>query len=274
VQVSAQNTKIEKLDSLINISETDTGRINLVLKKLEVLSTVNFDSANTLALETLYEVKKIKFYRGEVDTRKKLVYIYSYKGNFEAASEQLKYLERFIKVGKDSIDFAGVFASWGLLYGMQSKYDSSIIYYEKAIRIFEKLKNRDRLRTSYSNIAIGYQQQSNFSMALIYQQKALQICEEDKNESGQAYTNVNIANTYLNVGDFVRAENAFLKSIKLAKKMQLNNVILYAYSNLSTMYSNDKKWKKSYEFGIKANELVRQMGDKGIQAAFQKLLQQ
>jgi len=266
-KISAQNTRIEKLDSLIEVAQTDTGRINLILKKLDVLGTINLDSSINLALETLGEVKKSNFYRAEVDLRKKLVHNYSYKGNFKAATEQLKYLQKFIELSKDSADFAGVYASWGLLFGMQSKYDSSIIFYNKAINIYKQLKMRNHLRINYSNIAIGYQQKSNFPMALYYQQKALKISEEDKDEFGQAYTLVNMANTYSNMGNFLRAENAFLKSIKLAKKMQLNNVVLYAYSNLSTLYSNNKQWEKSYEFGLKANELGRKMGDQGIQAA-------
>ena len=267
VQTRAQHTKIDSLDKLIIKAVTDTARINLILYKLDVLSTINLDSAIDLALITLKETQKIQFYRGELDIREKLVYNYSYKGNYKAASEQLKYLENFIKPGKDSTDFANLYASTGLLHGMQSKYDTSIYYYEKAIRIFERTGERKRLGVSYSNIAIGYQQQSNFSGALYYQQKSLKLYEQDKNEPGQAYTYVNMANTYQNMGDMARAESTFLKSIELAKKNQLIPVELYAYTNLSSLYMDQLSWQKSYEYSIKAAELGRKMGDQGIRAA-------
>jgi len=45
---------------------------------------------------------------------------------------------------------------------MQSKYDSSIYFYEKAIRIYKKVGNNELLGICYSNIAIDFQQKSNF----------------------------------------------------------------------------------------------------------------
>jgi two-component system, NtrC family, sensor kinase len=267
-QAKAQDTRIAKYDSLIQIAETDTGRMKLVAQKLDVLSTINLDSAINLALETLEEARKINYYRGEVDIMMNLLNNYSYKGNFKAAGQQIKQLEKTILPVNDSSDFAILYASTGMFFGMQSKYDSSIYFYEKAIRIHERTGKTDRLGVFYSNIAIGYQQQSNFPMALQYQQKALKLYEETGNrESGQAYTLVNMANTYNNMGDFDRAESAFLKSIELAQKVQLNNVELYAYSNLASLYADKERWQDSYEYAMKAAELGDKLGDQGIEGA-------
>ena len=267
-QATAQDARIAKYDSLIQIAETDTGRIKLIAQKLDVLSTINLDSAINLALETLEEARKINYYRGEVDIMMNLLNNYSYKGNFKAAGQQIKQLEKTILPVNDSTDFAILYASTGMFLGMQSKYDSSVYFYEKAIRIHERTGKTDRLGVFYSNIAIGYQQQSNFPMALQYQQKALKLYEEMGNrESGQAYTLVNMANTYTNMGDFDRAESAFLKSIELAKKVQLNNVELYAYSNLASLYTDKERWQDSYEYAMKAAELGDKMGDQGIEGA-------
>ncbi len=263
----AQNAKIDSLNNLINTATTDTGRIMLTLQKIDIITTINLDSAIQLGMKTLREAQEIKFYRGEIDLRQKLVYGFSYKGNFSDAEEQLNYLDNFLEPSKDSTDFAKIYGSWGLLYGMQSKYDSSIIFYEKEIAIFERAGKGSELGRSYSNIAIGYQQLSKFSMALVYQQKSLALYESNKNEVGQAYTYVNLANTYLNMGDFERAESAFLKSIELAIKNQLNNVELYAYANISSLYIDEAKWQKSFDFAIKAANLGAKMGDQGIQAA-------
>ena len=267
VQTEAQNRKIDSLNTLISKAVTDTAKIQLVLVKLDVLSTFDLDAAINVALKTLQEAQKIRYYRGEFNLRIRLVYNYSYKGNFKAALEQLKYLDQIVKPAKDSTDFGSIYSQKGLLYGMQSKYDTSIYFYKKAIPIFERAKYRTRLSQTYGNIAIGYQQESNFSRALFYQQKSLKIYEEDTNELGQAYTYVNMANTYSNMGDVARSERSYLKSIQLAKKKQLKNVELYAYTNLSNLYMNGAQWKKSYDFAMKAAELGGSMGDIGIQAA-------
>jgi serine phosphatase RsbU (regulator of sigma subunit) len=265
--INAQNAKLDSLSNLISKTGSDTTRIKLILNKVYLLSNLNLDSSINLALRTLNENKRIRYYRGEVDLRIRLVYNYSFKGNYKAAKEQLDFLSSYVKVPKDSSDFALVFASYGIIYGMQSKYDSSIYFYEKAIRIYEKTGIKKQLGSSYSNIAIGFQQQSNFPMALFYYQKSLKVSEELNDELQQAYTFLNIANINVTTGDSVRAEKTFLKAVTLAKKMKLNVVELYAYTNLSSMYMEGKRWRKSYDFALKAAALAHSTGDQGIEAA-------
>ncbi len=267
-QTIAQDSRIQKYDSMIRIAESDTAIIRLKLYKLDVLSTIDLDSAINLAEKTLEEAEQINFYEGKVGLLTNLTNNYLYKGNFDAARKQIKQLEQTIVPGKDSLRFATLYGNIGMFYGMQSKYDSSIYFYKKAISITKLAGSNNGMGSYYSNIAIGYQQQSNFPMALQYQQKSLKLYEElGNNEAGQAYTLMNMANTYKNMGDYERAENSFLESIELAKKVKLANVELYGYSNLSSLYSDEKKWQKSYDYAIKSAELGANLGDQGIQSA-------
>jgi serine phosphatase RsbU (regulator of sigma subunit) len=263
----AQNAKLDSLSNLISKTVSDTSRIKLILNKVYLLSNVNLDSSINLALRTLTENKKIQYYRGEVDLRIRLAYNYCFKGNYKAAKEQVDFLRSYVKAQKDSSDFALIYGTLSTLYGMQSKYDSSIIFCQKTIRIFEKTGNMRQLGGPYSNIAIGFQQQSNFPMALFYFQKALEVSEALNDQNQQAYTNLNIANLNIMTSDTVRAERAFLKTITLAKKLKLNVVELYAYTNLSSMYLGGNRWQKSYEFAVKAAALAHTTGDQGIEAA-------
>jgi len=265
--VSAQNQKLDSLNRLIS-KETDAKvRINHMLEKADLLAIINLDSAIILNLKILEDSKQANFNHGQEEARLKLVYTYSYKGNFNAALGQLRGLQHLVEQKKDSGSFANFYTTAGLYYGMQSKYDSSIYFYEKAIPLYEKSGNRMRTSQSASNLAIAYQQQSNYSKALYYQQKSLKIHEEDGNISGQAYTTVNMANTYMNMGDKQRAESYFLKSIELSKKKQLTNVELYAYTNLSSMFLDMLQWQKAFDYAMEAAKLGGKMGDQGIQAA-------
>ena len=266
-QSIAQNPGLAKYDSLIAIAETDTARIKLIQRKLDLMSAINLDSAINLALKTLDEARDAGFYRGEVDLLMNLANNYTYKGNFPEARKKLNNLAQTIKPINDSTDFAMFYSSRGMFYGMQSKYDSSIYFYKKSIRIYERSDNKGRLGTSYANIAIGYQQQSNFPMALLYQQKALRVHEKTNNERSKAYALVNMANTYNNLGDFKRADSVFLETIALAKKLELLNVELYAYSNLASMYTDLENWQKCYDYAMKAADLGRSFGDPAIEAA-------
>ena len=265
--LQAQTAEIDSLNRLIS-SETDNkARIMLMLEKADRVAIINLDSAISLNLKIVEESKRIKYALGQQEARSKLVHSYSYTGNSKAALKQLGEYKQLAEQVKDSGTFANYYSAAGLYYGMQSKYDSSIYFYEKAIPLYEKIGNRQRTGQSASNLAIGFQQQSNFPKALFYQQKALKIHEEDGNIDQQAYTVVNMANTYQNMGDNQRAESYFLKSINLAKQKHLTNVELYAYTNLSSMFLKMLQWQKAYNYAMEAAKLGGKMGDKGIQAA-------
>jgi len=263
----AQNAKIDSLNKLISKAATDTDRLKLTINKISLWSSINLDSSISLAVKTLSGPGIKKYHGTEADVRIGLIYNYCYKGNYNAATEQIRNFHQFISSSGDSSDYGSAFSCWGILYGMQSKYDSSIYYYAKAIRIYKKFGRSGQLGKSYSNIAIGYQQISNFPMALLYLQEALKIAENKNNEVDQAYANLNIANTYSNMGDSARAEVAYVKALTLSKKHRLKNVELYVYTNLSSFYIKQKKWKDAYDNAILASELGGSMGDQGIEAA-------
>jgi serine phosphatase RsbU (regulator of sigma subunit) len=268
VEISdAQNAKIDSLNNLIGKAASDTDRIKLTLSKVYVLNSINIDTSIALMIKTLDRIGNKYYTKAEVDLRVQLIYNYCYKGNFKAASEQTDHLQEYINSSHDSSNYGAVYGSLGLLYGMQSKYDSSIFFYEKAIRLYEKYGNNYILSSLYSNNAIGYMQISSFPMALLYFQKSLKISEAGSNEVQQAYTNLNIANTYSNMGDSVRAESTYLKALDLSVKLRLKNVELYVYTNLSSLYIKEERWQKAYEFAMKAASLGGSMGDQGIKAA-------
>ncbi|MEO8763262.1 MAG: tetratricopeptide repeat protein [Ginsengibacter sp.] len=265
--VFGQNSAMDSLDRLIAKATSDTARINLELKKIHIMSNINLDTTITMALKTLEESKKINYYKGETNARIILINNFIFKGNFKSALEQLKYLEHFIKPSKDSSDLIDFYGASGFFYSEQNKYDTSILFYEKAIKIAERSGNTDGLMTNYINIGIAYQQQANYPMALSYQQRTLKIAGELKDEIDEAYAYVNMGITYANLGDAVRAEKNYLNAARLGKKNGLKNVELYAYTNLASMHIDEKKWAKVYEFGMKAAILGDEMGDRGVQAS-------
>jgi two-component system, NtrC family, sensor kinase len=263
----AQNAAIDSISRLINKAKTDTERINLGVKKIHLLTEVNIDSSMILGKKVIEEAKKINYQSGEADALINMAANFSLKGDYISAVQSLKNAEEICSLLKDSSRFARLYGGYGMMYGIQSKYDTSILYYEKTIGIAERLGIKKLLSSSYGNLAIGYQMQSNFPQALVYQQKSLKLAEEQNDVSSQAYTLMNMGNTYQNIGDTLGSEKALLKGISLAKSIGIKNVELYGYSNLATLYFLVNKWDKCYTFAMNAAELAKTMGDAGIQAS-------
>ncbi|PSR56949.1 histidine kinase [Adhaeribacter arboris] len=265
--VPAQGTQTESLDLLIGKAKADTAKINLTNKKIRLLIRENLDSAEKLSLKTLDKAKKIGYSFGEANARINLASSFSMKGNFPPAAQNLKIAQSIFQELKDSLSLSSTYSTYGLYYGIQSKYDSSIFYLEKAISIAERNHYRERLATYYSNIAIGYQMRSNFKKALEYQQKSLDLALADKDFANQAFTRLNMGLVYAQMNDTLRGRRALFEAIRLAKKEGIKSVELYAYSNLANAYNLKKEAQKCYEYAVKAALLGGEMADYSIQAA-------
>ena len=264
---TAQTRKIDSLNLLIKVAKTDTARINLLNKKIYLLNQSDLEAALTLGKSTVSEARKINYKKGEVVALTSMASGYTMKGGYDSARGILTYVEKTVYTLGDSDLIAMMYAGMGMFYGVQSNYDTSIIYYRKAVDLNERLDDKISLGRSYGNLAIGYLMQSNFPQALLYQQKALKLAEETNNEQNQAYVLMNMGSTYQNIGDTTKALQSLLRGIEIAKKVELKNVELYGYSNLAELYNFMKEWNKSYAYAMKAEALSREMGDAGIRAA-------
>src|SRR5215471_2920712 len=63
-ELVAQNSNIDSLDRLIANATSDTQRINLINKKINVISDINLDSAIQMGLANIEESKKINYKSG------------------------------------------------------------------------------------------------------------------------------------------------------------------------------------------------------------------
>ncbi len=263
----SQNKKIDSLDRLIAKAASDTQKVNLAVSKMRILSEINLDSAIALANKTIEKAKHINYKEGEANARISLAGDYCFKGVYNAAKENLDATKQLLSQIKYPVALGKMYNIYGTMYSMQNKFDSSQIFYQKAIAAATLINDKRTLSTIFQNKAIAYQQQSNFPQALLYYQKAMGISAQLNDEEGEAYVYVNIALTYDALDDSVREEQSFLKAEGLGKKLNLKNVLAYTYSNLSSLYEEMKRFKDQYDFAMKAALLGKQMGDEGIEAA-------
>jgi len=263
----SQNKKIDSLDRLIAKAVSDTQKVNLAVSKMRILSEINLDSAIALANNTIEKAKHINYKEGEANARISLAGDYCFKGVYNAAKENLDATKQLLSEIKYPAALGKMYNSYGTMYSMQNKFDSSHIFYQKAIAAATLINDKRTLSTIFQNNAIAYQQQSDLPQALSYYQKALGISMQVNDEEGEAYIYVNMALTYDVLDDSVRAEQSFLKAEVLGKKLNLKNVLAYTYANLSSLYEEMHRFKDQYDFAMKAALLGRQMGDEGIEAA-------
>lgn len=264
--VSGQS-QIDSLTRLIKNEKSDTARINLLNKKVNWFIENNLDSAAKLGSMNILLAQKYKYLKGEAQARENMATVLSFQGDYVAAERNLKVAEQIYRQSKDQLGMAKLFSDYGMLYGMQAKYDSSVIAFRKAIAFAIRAHNDRVLNRAYQNIAISYQMLSKYSESLLYFQKALRFSERQHDYNSQSYIWLNMGLTYNLMDDINRAELALNKAIALARKEKTLNVEMYAYSNLAGTYSKKGENKRAYNTAMKAVAIGRKSGDLGITAA-------
>lgn len=263
----AQNAEIDSLNRLIRKARTPVERLDLLVSKISAYNEVNLDSAIAVGQQAIAESQKANYTKGEAKARLRIANSYCYKGEFGVARTNLVQSERVMAGQRDLPVLSDIYTGYGILYGMQSKYDSSIIYFEKVIRVAEQMADKKLMARAYQNVGTSYQMQAKHNRALDYFQKALTLAEAMHNVNTQAYVLINMGITYDAIGAHERVEPTLLRAIRLAKQVGIRNVEMYAYSNLSSHYETMHNYPKAYQVSMKAAMLGGQMGDKGIEAA-------
>jgi two-component system, NtrC family, sensor kinase len=263
----SQNRKLDSLNNLLAKSTSDTQKINLNIAKISVFATNNFDSSIAIGNLAIERSKALQYRSGEARARVILAYSNCFKGNYKAAKDNLDTAREILSRGVDSSEFPQLYDTYGITYSMQSKYDSSHVYYDQAMNFARALHDDHQLGMIYENTAIAYQQQSNFPRALEYYQKALPISEQENDLEGADYLYLNIAITFNSMDDTLKARAAFLKAVTLGQKLDLKIVLAYAYANLSSVSGEMNRYGDEYEYGLKSALLAKQIGDQGIEAS-------
>ena len=260
-------TTIDSINKLIKDATSDTAKINRLNDKTAAFIEINLDSAAESGSNAVFEAVTAKYLKGEADARRLMGTILSFKGDYASAQKNLVLGSKIYEELKDETGLVKMYASYGMMYGMQSKYDSSIVFYKKAIDIANNIHDDVLLNKAYQNIAISFQMQSNYTESLVYFQKALKFFESSNDINSQSNTWLNMGLTYNGMNDNARAEQSLKKAVQLAKKAGVKNVELHAYSNLAVTYSKLKKFDLSYLYAMKAVTIGRQTGDLGIVAS-------
>jgi len=138
------------------------------------LSTKNIEKSIYYAQKCLKLSEKEKIDSITVKLKKTLVYDYA----FESTDSSKMYLNELLVhalKNKDEELESWVYTHWGGTYTIEHNYMKAIEYYEKAMRISEKIGNYKRLSSVYGDISRIYFLEHNDDMAEKYILKAIEI---------------------------------------------------------------------------------------------------
>jgi signal transduction histidine kinase len=122
------------------------------------------------------------------------------------------------------------------MFWINSQYDSSVVYFEKALRIREKLKNKENLASTLNNLGTVYYQWAIYDKAIEYYVKALDINKELKNNTGISLVKTNIGLVFQANKNPEKAIESYRESLVYAKASGELEPEAYAYNSLGQAF--------------------------------------
>lgn len=140
------------------------------------------------------------------------------------------------------------------------KMDSSIVYFKRAIPIYEKAKAWERLAACYNGVSDNQLRIYKLEQALINAKTALSICQKFFSEYHfqVAYAYDNMAKFYLRSSNMHRALELYTKALEIRKQIlpEIHFERAKSYSNLALIYTHLSEYKKAIYYNRKALEIM------------------
>lgn len=206
--INAQNRAKDSLKLLLQNEKTDTGRV-LRLNELsfEYLESKP-DTTMILALEALSLARQIGFEKGEAASLNRVGNAYRAFGN---------------------------------------NYPKAMEIYLQALKLNEKINNRDGIQRNYTNIGVIFNLQGDYRQALQYFFKAKELVENNNKKSFSIIIG-NIGASYSDLKIYDSARIYFFQSLDVATEVNYTRVIGGSLSDIGEVYFETRQNSLALEF--------------------------
>jgi signal transduction histidine kinase len=208
----------------------------------------------------------------KIENSKYIVTPLSFKSS---AYYDLGQREKAIKAAKESIAVAKncecpdqkgrSFINYADILNKDTRYDSAIFYYEKALEALEE--GSINKANAYNNISIAYAEKGYYYKSLDYLLKALEFYREKEMKYAQATALNNLGEKYRQNGDHANAIKYLKKSISIARNIGDTVQMGRAMGNLGLTYGEINKKDSAFKYlneALNVNNTINRLYGKTV----------
>lgn len=158
---------------------------------------------------------------------------------------------------EDKNSEALTYAALGNINNRLNQFDLSIQYFQKAINIFEELKNYRELDKTHSSLGFAYSNTKEYTKAIDCYQKNLKYAQNLGNIDEISRIKLKIANIKSKTGDYETALETLSEILELEKNINDKDIIIEAESMSAEIYSKTNRKQKALLSYKKTAELAK-----------------
>jgi tetratricopeptide (TPR) repeat protein len=152
-------------------------------------------------------------------------------------------------------------------YYYKQEYDSALISYKKALRLFIDTRDTSYMASTYNNIGLIYFFKADYGKALDAYLASLALEEKKNNLLGVAKSHQNIGLVYSRWGRHEQELEHLLTALEIYQQLNDTNSIANTEINLGVFYANQKNYPEALDHYNKAYRLFNLLDDKSGKAS-------
>jgi len=150
----------------------------------------------------------------------------------------------------------------GVVYRNMGDFAHASIRFYEALALSEKYQIDIQIAYANNNIGDILKFQKKYKEALPYAEKALEMFDKIKDKKGQGFAYVRLGEVHQGLAIYEKAVDAFQRSLQIREVLGDKSSLITSYSRIGTVYSLNKDYESSLEFYQKALQISKGLNDK------------
>ncbi len=219
--------------------------------------------AISMAKKVLVKTKSINYKKGIADSLHTISYCQATRTAEyeEARANGHAALEIYI-ASNDEVSKQKVLNTFGLIEGISGNMLGAINYFNKSLKLADKLRLSHQRAMALHNLAVSYEGINDYNRSLDYNLQALAIYEELQNDNDVFKTLQNIGVIYFNLEKYDEALESLLKTVQIFKNDTDKNTQGLAFLNIGRSYHKLQNHQKALENLNKSLALLEETGNR------------
>jgi len=162
---------------------------------------------------------------------------------------------------------ATMYNNIGGIHRAQGRYAEALESYQKALAIYERIRDQQGIADCYNNIGVINVDQGQYAEALESYQKALPIYErlDDRQGIANCYNNIGVINVYQ--GRYAEALEAYQKALAIYEPIGNQEGMATSYRNIGNIHRAQGRYAEALEAYQKAFAIYEHIGNSWGMAA-------
>ncbi len=239
-------------DAFVLMEEYDSVRKAYVFYKLGIIHRKKglFSESYTHLFKAEKIYNKLKDTFNIVNVSLELAHLHRYLDDSLKIKQQLDKAFKLSTKTNDSLLIGKTYDFMGRTFFYSKKYDSTNYYYEKALGIFNILKDSSNINLIYNNLSVLYGTQNQHHKAIKLRLKILDYLKKNKDKMGISLDYFNLSVSYFKLSELETSLKYLDSSVVIAKKEDFKYRISRAHMLRSLVYAKMNNYKEAYENSI------------------------